>query len=231
MTSEEPPAQGTAPAWWRDSRFWFWGILVVDGFAYVGGVLCHRAMPFASRHGGYGEIAKLFLSVPFLYVLGPRHNLKSFRDPSAWLWNGLGYALPFFIALHWFYLQRIRAINYSLTWKDLSRMYPVAQSVFLAGGLIILVLVIFHLVLAQREKILAPYLSALLGAIALLAGITWAMRERYYLHLHHYFLFGFFVPFTRFRQPVSLVCQALCAAIYVEGVSEWSLAALWYPRP
>jgi hypothetical protein len=52
-------------------------------------------------------------------------------------------------------------------------------------------------------------------------------RHNYTLHVHHYFLFGYFIPWCRFRNPVSLVCQAFCAGVYVEGVSEWSLGLLW----
>lgn len=215
---------------WIDGQFWFWCLLMLGGFAYVGGVLCHRPMPLASRGGGYGEIIKLLASLPLLYALGPRHNLKppSVGIWSRVLWTGLGYAVPFFVALHWFFLQRIPQINYSLTQKDLTHMHPVGQAVFICGGLLIAGLTIYHVVLAHRERILLPYLSGFIGSLALFTGVTAALQGRYYLHVHHYFLFGFFIPFTRFKNPVSLVCQAICAGVYVEGVSEWSMAPLWY---
>ncbi len=217
-------ATGKARGVFSDHRFWFWALLLVAGFAYVAGVLCHRGIPFASRRGGYAEITKLLLAAPFLYFLGPRHNMK-----LSW-GHALGYVLLFFLALHWFYLQRISVINYSLTWNDLSHMRPIGQMVFLGGGALILGLVAYHINLAQKAKILASYILALLGSLAVIAGITWVFRDRYYLHIHHYFLFGFFIPFTRFKNPVSLACQALCAGVYVEGVSEWSMATLWYLR-
>jgi hypothetical protein len=213
-----------------DGRFYFWVCLVIVGFVYVSGVLCGRAMPFYSHNEGYGDFVKILISAPFLFYFGARHTL----EPSTGSWrnaakrNMLGFALPFFIALHWFYLQSIPQINYSLTPQDLMRMHPVGKAVFIGAGLLILGLAVYHFVLAHRENILVKYACALVGAIGLLAAVSWVLRDHYYVHIHHYFLFGFFIPFARFRNPVSLVCQALCAGVFVEGVSEWSMGALWY---
>lgn len=215
-----------------DPWFWFWTFLLAAGFAYVSAVLCHRANPFYARYNGYGEFVKLMLSAPLLYFIGVRGNVKPevVGARSVFLRAGLGYALPFFVALHWFYLQDIPQINYSLTYSDLAHMHPMGKVVFSVGGMLIAALLVYHLVLARREKILLAYSLTFLGAIALLAGITWVLRAGYYPHIHHYFLFGFFIPWTRFRNPVSLVSQALCAGVYVEGISEWSMATLWYPH-
>jgi len=49
------------------------------------------------------------------------------------------------------------------------------------------------------------------------------------VHIHHYFLFGIFVPWLRFRHPVCVVCQAICASIAVEGVATWGMDPMWYP--
>ena len=66
--------------------------------------------------------------------------------------------------------------------------------------------------------------------MGVLAVVSLVLQEQYSVYIHHYFLFGFFIPFARFRNPVSMVCQAVCAGGYVEGVSEWGMATLWYPR-
>ena len=223
-----------APPFWSlkgfDDRFFFWTILLVAGYAYVQTVLCHRPNPFASRGGGYSDIIKMLAAAPLLYFVGPRANLESFLHEDkrrVLLWNGLGYVLPYFIGLHWLYLQTIPQINYSLTWHDLTHMHPVGKVVFLAGGVLILGLVIYHLLLAYREGILVPYISTFLAGILVIAGISWMLRGRYTPHIHHYFFFGYFIAWARFRTPVSLVCQGLCAGVYVEGISEWGMSALW----
>jgi len=215
-----------------DPWFWFWTFLLAAGFAYVASVLCHRANPLYARYDGYGEFIKLMISAPVLYFVGVRANLKPevLNVRNVLVRDGLGYALPFFVALHWFYLQEIPQLNYSLTYSDIAHMHPVGKAVFALGGLLIAALLIYHLVLARRERILAAYALSFVGAIALLVGTTWILRGAYYPHIHHYFLFGFFIPWARFRNPVSLMSQAFCAGVYVEGISEWSMATLWYPH-
>lgn len=136
-----------------DMRFWFWTGLLVAGFAYVAFVLCDRSVPLQSRDGGYAEVIKLLLSAPLLYMLGVRRTLEPFDSDwrSVVVRNVIGFALPFFVALHWYYLQSIPQLNYSLTLKGLQTMHPIGQLVFLAGGLLVAGLVVYHLVLARRE--------------------------------------------------------------------------------
>ena len=215
----------------RDVRFWVWTLMLVGGFAYVSGCLCGRLNPLASREGGYGELAKVLMAAPLLFFLGPRHNLE---PPDAdWrrilLKNGLGYLLFFFAGLQWWWFQRIPNVNYSLKWSDLSRMHPAGRAVYLAGALVIVVLAVYHCRLARKQGILIPYLSTMLGGIFLLAAISWVVRGHFYYHIHHYFFFCYFIPWTRFKDPVSLACQGFSVGVYVEGVSEWSMAPLWYP--
>jgi len=217
---------------WRDPRFYGWCLLLVLGFAYVAVVVCDRPNPLASRGGEYADIVKLLVTAPFLFLLGPRHSLSPLcaGRREVLLWNGLGYLLPFFLGLNWAYLQHVSVINYSLTWSDLSRMHPIGMAVFAAGGVAMAALAVYHGVLAHREGILAPYAGTFAGAVLLIAAITWARRGNYYLHVHHYFFFGFFIPWTRFRNPVSIICQAFCAGVYVEGISEWGMDPIWALR-
>jgi hypothetical protein len=215
-----------------DERLVFWCAVLAGGFVYTAGVLCGRENPFLSRAGGYGEFLKLMLTAPALYWFSARHALMRLRPLTrgALLWNGAGFLLPFFTGLHFFYLQRISVINYSLTPRDIARMPPVGVVVFLAGGLLIAALAGYHLYLARREKILAPYALSFAGAVLFIAAITGLYSGSYYIHVHHYFLFGFFVPWLRFRDTVSVAALGLCSAVYVEGVSEWGMATLWYSR-
>ena len=215
-----------------DGRLLFWTLLLTGGFVYVAGVLCCRDMPLHSRQGDYAELIKLLVSAPVLFYLGVRHTLEPFNQGWRLILfrNIFCFALPFFIALHWYYLQAIPQVNYSLTVNDLSRIPSVGRIVFLSAGALMLGLMCFHFLLAYRAKSLVPYAGTLLGLIALLVGISWALSDHYSVHIHHYFLFGLFIPFARFNHPVSMVCQALCAGVYVEGICEWGMSTLWYPH-
>jgi hypothetical protein len=214
-----------------DARFWVWTLMLVGGFAYVAGGLCGRHNPLASFEGGCGDLVKVLISAPLLFFLGPRHNLEP-ADAGRrrmLLRNGLGYFLCYVAGLQWYWFQRIPNVNYSLKWSDISNMHPAGQAVYLTGTVIILGLGVYHCRWARREGILRPYLSTLLGGILLIVGISWLVRGHYYYHIHHYFFFGYFIPWTRFKNPVSLACQGFSVGVYVEGVSEWGMAPLWYP--
>jgi hypothetical protein len=207
-----------------------WCGLLLLGYAYVSGVLCGRPNPFLSGRGGIGELAKLMLSAPILFYLGPNRNfLRGYQSLRGFLLRDvLFYGLVFFIGLHFFHLQSIPSINYSLTPYDLSRMPTTGRLVFGLGALAIAALGAYHAFLAKRQGILLRYGTSVFLAIGLLVTITFLLRHSHYVHIHHYFLAGFFIPWTRFRNPLSMLCQALCAAVYTEGISEWSMAALWY---
>ena len=232
MPARNEKYKGSAARLWCDGRLLFWMLLLAGGYVYVAWVLCGRDMPLHSRQGGYAEFIKLLLSAPVLFYLGARHTLEPFNGDwrAVVLRNSCCFALPFFIALHWYYLQAIPQVNYSLTASDLGRMPPEGRIVFLSAGVLMLGLVLYHLLLAYRANILFPYAGAFSGSIAVLALLSWMLSGRYSVHIHHYFLFGFFIPFARFKHPVSLVCQAVCAGVYVEGISEWGMSTLWYPH-
>ncbi len=213
----------------RNPWLYFWTLLLALGFAYVAGVLCGRSMPLQARNGGYQEFIKLLISAPILFWMGAGHAFKPFREGE---WPRLAsqlllVGLACFAGLHWFYLQMIPAINFSLTGSDLAHMGLAARGVFLAAGVLLLGLFGYHLRLARRDGILLPYASAFVGGILVIAVLSWLLRHRASVHIHHYFLFGYFIPFLRFRNPVTLLCLGFCAGVYVEGVSEWSMALLW----
>jgi hypothetical protein len=215
----------------QDARFWAWTLILVGGFAYVAGCLCARHNPLTSREGGYSDLAKLLISAPLLFFLGPRHNLES--ADAGWrpilLRNGLGYFLFFFAGLQWWWFQQIPHVNYSLKWSDLSNMHPTGRAVYLTGAVVLLGIAAYHCWLARKQDILVPYISTFLGGVLLLVAISWLVRGHYYYHIHHYFFFGYFIPWTRFKNPLSLACQGFSAGVYVEGLSEWGMAPLWYP--
>lgn len=215
-----------------DERLLLWFALLIGGYAWVAIVQCGRPAPFIGRGGDHTHFMRLMVLALPLYLVGPRLVLRSWEEEgaAALRWNLLGYVLPFFVGLQFFYLQRIRAINYSLNYHDISTMGPTAMVVFFSVAILIAAIAAFHLKLARDQAILLPYAVAFVAALLVIAAITFLVHETRYLHIHHWFLFCFFVPFARFRHPVSMVSQALCAGIAVEGVAEWSMSTIWELR-
>jgi hypothetical protein len=58
--------------------------------------------------------------------------------------------------------------------------------------------------------------------VLVLAWITLAIRHRYYLHMHHWFLALLMTPLTQTGSPLlTLIAVGFCAAQFVEGASKW----------
>jgi hypothetical protein len=221
--------QGWRTRWGLDERLALWMLLCVCGFAWVSLVQCGRAHPFQDRAGGYTQFLYLVCLALFLYPLGPLHVLRavSIDGARAVGMNLLGYALPFFIGLQFFYLQNIDAINYSLNYRDFARMGPAGILVFSIGGLLLLGLLGMHLRWAKQAGMLPAYLAAIIASVLLLPLVTLLLRDTHYLHIHHWFVGAYFLPYCRFANPVSRTAQAICAGVAVEGVAEWSMAPIW----
>jgi len=58
---------------------------------------------------------------------------------------------------------------------------------------------------------------------------TIIFRNTYYLHMHHYAIFGLLIPFFGFPNIFSLVWLGLVSGVFVEGISRWGMARCWYP--
>lgn len=223
------PSTNWRHRWGLDGRLLLWMLLVAGGFAWVAMVQCGRGHPFEDRSGGYTQFVRMMLLALVLYPVAPMLVLRSWQfEGTRALWSNLvGYVLPYFIGLQFFYLQRIDAINFSLNYHDFTRMGPVAVFVFSLLGLLVVALLVLHVRWARQAGILWPYTGAFVGAVLFIVVVTVLVRDTRHLHIHHWFLTCFFVPFARFANPVSRTAQAVCAAIAVEGVAEWSMATIW----
>jgi hypothetical protein len=199
------------------------------GFAYVAMILCGRATPFMSGDNVWNDWLGVLLSGPTLYLLGTRHTLLPFGEnpKRAVLWNGLGFGLPFFAALHWEWIGKLTNANFSLTARQLSHLNVNSKIALAIGFGIAAAITSLCLREARREEILTPYLLSFAALIATLAGITSAFGKSYHVHIHHYFLTLCLIPFVRFRHPLCFATQAILAGVYVEGSSRWGLSPIW----
>jgi hypothetical protein len=185
----------------------------------------------ASPEGNAYELPKLLIGAAVAWFLGARHTLQPFCAPwrRVLLWNGLGWVVPFFLAFIYHFLDRILQVDFSLTPQCFATMSAYAWSLFGLAVALMLSLAAYHGLLAWRAGILLWWLGVLPVVVVPIAFLTFLWRDTYSVHIHHFFLFGMFVPWLRFRNPVCLVCQAICASISVEGVATWGMDPMWYP--
>ena len=215
----------------RDARPWALTALLVLGFDYVAVVLCGRTNPFQSGNPGHWDIAFVVLTAPVFYLLAATRTIKPFRRPwgPVLFRNGLLYALPFFIALHWEMIGDIFGANFSLNARSLTRMNARDAFAFVLAIALIGAAVGWHLHRARKERILVWYCGAFLCMLALIAAITFVLRDTHTIHIHHYTIGGLFALFWRFNHPISASFQGFFLGMYVEGIARWGRDPNWYP--
>lgn len=218
--------------WGLDSRLALWLTSLFAGFLYVSGFVNGRENPLLSRDGNYVALTELLLVGAVLYLLGPRKAFMPWGSaPRAEvLRNYLLFLVPLAVGLQFYYGQRIDAINYSLTARSLSHAGPAAWIVIAALCLALAGLCAWNIWLARREGYALAYAGTLVAALSAIPVVTFLLRDSHYLHIHHYNVFGFFLPWLRFRHPVTLVALGLCTGIFIEGVTTWGMDAMWIPR-
>jgi hypothetical protein len=238
------------------SAFVLWLVLNMVGYCYVSLATEERPDPLLSRYGNYKQFVYLVLASPITYWLAPAFTLlpddtqgpvvyltglgnqtvaSSASFTSYFLYSAFAYALPFFIGLHFTYLdfspwfQKIEINDRGL------RAMGASHWLFLASVIeLVLPLVAYHVYLFYHEHLLYWYLLGLgIFILVLVTVILVATRYGgYRLHIHHYQLFGALLFGTRFQNVISAVTQALLAGMYVEGVARWGMDPLLIkPRP
>jgi len=207
-----------------------WCALLVGGFAYVGGVLCQRDNPLHSGNGDLTDLLVVLLLSPLFFFLGPRHNWQPLESSSlgALRWNGLCYALPFLLTLHWEFVGEALGVRFSLKAADLGALDGRSVVALVTACMTLALLVACHVVWARRVGILVPYLAALIGIPIVIGLVSLGLGDAYYLHVHHYCVGAFLFPFFRFPRVPSFIAQAVFLGLAVEGISRWGMDAVWY---
>ena len=210
-----------------DARAAFFCALLPIGFIYVAAVLCHRAIPFASRNDPWGDWLGVTLSGPALFLLAAQHVLPATRPIRTLLIHGAVYALAFFAGLHWEFIGQYSGAKFSLTSSQLSHLKTADVAMLIVGAVVFVGMTAICVRAAHRARILARCLAASAGLILGLVVVTALLGPSYHVHIHHYFWALCLAPFVRFSNPACLIMQAFLVGTYVEGASRWGFGAIW----
>jgi hypothetical protein len=89
----------------------------------------------------------------------------------------------------------------------------------------------FHLRWCFETGQLLLRLSLYAAVVLVLAGVSAAVRDDYYVHLHHWCCGIVLLPLTHTGSELwTAGLQGLCLSQFVEGAARWSCAPLWHPR-
>lgn len=165
-------------------------------------------------------------------------GLPSDALPAAVIPRGtsVGYVvlvMSYFIVLHLSYFAQVfKPCARSVSVSELRNgCTPGAVLAYLLKAAAFAGLLIQHLLFCYRGGVLVSRLLCYGVVVLVLAWITLAIRHRYYLHMHHWFLALLMTPLTQTGSPLlTLIAVGFCAAQFVEGASKWSCAPIWHSR-
>jgi len=142
------------------------------------------------------------------------------------IYNYFFYVLPFFIGLHFTYLDYIPFLQAIVFNRDGIRRLRLNHWIFLAvTALFIGSLIAFHCILFFQSKKWIFYLfgfSFLAVLFSIVSFYNIKLRGMSF-HIHHYQIFGFLFALMPFQNIVSSFFQALAAGIFVEGIARWGM--------
>jgi hypothetical protein len=209
-----------------------WLVFTTIGFAFVSRVTLGRPTFFVSRYGDWFELVRLAFVLPFALVCGPCFL------PSDWSSFIFFTVLPFFVGLHFTYLDNnstLQSLGCKLPlpsrWRSLSSSeFAVVFIIALSIGATLSHLVPLTIQQSSFATVLARFL--LLAVTSLIASgsspsLAWLSfggtstdptSTQTFLHFHHYMQGLFILPFTNTPSPVAHIVFAFGMAIWIEGI-------------
>jgi len=194
-----------------------------------------RRNPFKSRFDEYQCFLRLMLKAPFVFLCGPVRSLRGPTDSDqthAFLYNAV-FLVFFFVGLQFTYLDSIMLFRRAgdkfgtpSLWKtytstELALIIPIIISILGCIAYQLYLIVLFGLVI---------WYAVFYGIVLFVLIVpTVILRKTYYLHMHHYAIFGLLIPFFAFPNFFSLSWLGVVSGVYVEGISRWGMAKWWYP--
>jgi len=239
FTEDPTDTESLADDWiqeWPWSTFVVWVVCMMAGYTFVACITEQRTNPFKSRFDKYQCFVALIAKSPLVYVCGPVRALRGPAGPDTQLhtftFNAV-FVIFFFLGLQFTYLDSImifRKAGDKFGSPSLWKTYTRSELLFIFPIILLVVgCVAYHISLIVIHK-LYIWFSVFYGIIFLAILMpTLLLRKTHYLHFHHYAIFGLLIPFFAFPNIFSLAWLGIVSGIYVEGISRWGMAWLWYP--
>ena len=159
-------------------------------------------------------------------LVDPKMELQS------WRLNYSAIFIPFWVlGIHLQWLTRIPHLDFNL---DASLFGPgqVPAHVGLIVGVFILatVLVLFHLYLAYKSKILCQLVKGYTLLVFCCVAVSWFVLPCFQLHIHHAVVAAVFWPGSSvFKSKLSLACCGLLLGIMLNAIVMWDEDfGIWY---
>ena len=139
----------------------------------------------------------------------------------------------FFAGTHLLYATRVLRLDGSVSGKtvrallanhDIAGLTAIATKVVLISGAIRL-----HILWLVAADLLLHRVGAYVACVLLFWAVSHSIRDRYYVHLHHWAAGLFLSPLCHGPDwGIALFLTGLCVGQFCEGAARWSCAPLWH---
>jgi len=232
------------------SKHAVWILLNITGFFYVQNITCNREI--LRDEGQRKELLKLLIAAPILYWFGAHWALIDGSDglkniiildkieqviekpiviEGLWmyvLYTFTCYVIPFFIGLHFTYLDYFPFLQSIVISKEELQTLSIKHWIFLTfSTLIVLFLIAYHVYLLYYYQRLLIYGICGISLIILfiIQSCVFIRKYKLKLHIHHYQIGGLLYLCCPFQNVISSICQGLTAGVYVEGIGRWGMSS------
>lgn len=163
----------------------------------------------------YKNITNLILYSSILYIFG--------NYDKRWDWSMFSST---FLAMFGFgYLAQQKFLKTSLQPNLVKTWKPETKFFFMNVIGLVLIIAIYHLILAHRKGIFGEYLSFFLVLFSIYLIIPWMMYKHgkaSVFHPHHWMIFWLLALFTRFDDTFSRISASVCLGIFIQGSAMYT---------
>lgn len=140
------------------------------------------------------------------------------------------YTAPFYFGVFYYQILSNFVPNLSLDNEFFSRLTQNGITAFIIICILLAAFIIHSFRLLLNEHKVNLYILSYVSVIVVITAISvslYSLNSRLYVHMHHYILSLLLLPFSRFRNPVSIIFQGFLLGMLVNGVFIWGFDNLW----
>ncbi|KAJ3428970.1 lccl domain protein [Anaeramoeba flamelloides] len=228
------------------SKFVSWILMGQVGYMFVAGVNKKRRNPCKGRgRNGYKQFRKLFFVALIVFWFSPvwviagkddkEKTVTNKRTSNILIYNTFCLGLSYLLGLHFSHIEIpfIQRIAHKIAFPERWKKFNKRELILVMFVLIVCITfasINFWYFSSVKYPIWYIWVPAWTCIFVIISIISCFIKSNYELHLHHYFVFLMLMVLVVHQNYVCGIGWGISFGIYVEGVSNWSLANLWDKR-
>ena len=195
-------------------------------YLYSGYILIDYKVMHNSAMNQINRILSLLYFGLLIYFLS-RYKEKPSVDQIWYLFISMSSNLLFAL------LGNLNFLKISITDKSMDTWSIETWEFLIPVTILVVILSFYHIYIVYKKYKwigLERYIMCLFIIPLMYVGLFYQFLNdgKHGFHLHHWFLFGYLAIFSDLHTPISRVCNAICIGIFVNGISAYNAASIYY---